>query len=154
MPKIVKLASTLGSLLKACGMEGHLNGYRIFGQWEQSVGPVIAQHARPVSVRGKKLFLVVDSPAWMQQLSMMKPEIIEKVNGNLRKEAISDIKLDLGQVGRATAQRVEHAVTGELTAEERVRIEETIAPIQDGDVRQAVRRIMEKDILSKKTRPV
>lgn len=154
MPKIVKLSNMLGALLKARGMEGHLNGYRIFGQWEKTVGPAIARHARPLSVRGKRLFLAVDSSAWMQQLSLLKPEIIEKVNRSLGKDAIGDIKLALGEIGAAAMHAQQDAVTGQLTAEERGRIEETVVQIRDADVRQAVRRIMEKDILSKKTRPV
>ena len=49
-------------------------------------------------LRGKKLFLAVDSPAWMQQLSLLKPEIIEKVNAALGKEAVKEITLNIGEV--------------------------------------------------------
>ncbi len=96
--KLDRLSHTLGSMLKARGLGSRLDEYRVFGQWEKSVGPVIARHAQPQTVRGKKLTLVVDSPAWMQQLSLLKPQIVEKVNRNLGKETIKDIMLRLGEV--------------------------------------------------------
>ena len=96
--KLDRLSYTLGSMLKARGLGSRLSEYRIFGQWEKAVGPVIARHAQPQAVRGKKLTLVVDSPAWMQQLSLLKPEIMEKVNSTLGKKTINDITLRIGEV--------------------------------------------------------
>ena len=148
--KLDRLSHTLGSMLKARGLGGRLDEYRVFGQWEKSVGPVIAHHAQPQTVRGKKLTLVVDSPAWMQQLSLLKPEIMEKVNGNLGKGAIKDIALRLGEVElrehpleRSTA----HPVLGR---DERGKIDDYVREISDADTREAVRRVIEKDFLSRK----
>jgi predicted nucleic acid-binding Zn ribbon protein len=148
--KLAKLSSTLGSLLRARGLQGRLSEYRIVGQWEETVGPVIARHARPQTVRGKKLYLSVDSPAWMQQLSLLKPEIIEKVNRNFGKDAINDITLRLGEVV-PSEQRGEEALSRPpLDAEERGRIEQYVQQVQDPDVREAIRRVIEKDFQSKK----
>ena len=76
--KIERFSATLAKILKARGLESRLSEYHIFGHWEKSVGKVMACHAQPQAVRGKKLTLIVDSHAWMQQLSLLKPEIIEK----------------------------------------------------------------------------
>ena len=148
--KMERLSAALGTLLRARGMQSHLSEYRIFGQWEKTVGPAIARHARPVSVRGKKLFLTVDSSAWMQQLSLLKPEIIEKVNKNLGKDAIKEIALNLGEVPSSGRPSPQPSVRVELTAEERLRIDETLAGVHDPEIRQAIRRVIEKDFLSKR----
>jgi hypothetical protein len=148
--KLDKLSYTLGSLLKARGLQGRLSEYRIFGQWEKTVGAVIASHARPQSVRGGKLYLDVDSPAWMQQLSLLKPEIIEKVNKNFGKTAIKDIVLNLGEIVRPQRSPEQPAARTDISAEERRKIEQYVGEIRDADVRQAVRRVIEKDFLSKK----
>ena len=151
--KLDRLSRTLGSLMRARGLQSRLSEYRIFGQWEKTVGSLIAGHAQPVSVRGSKLVLVVDSPAWMQQLSLLKPEIIDKVNKSLGREAIREIGLNLGQVSAAgnwAEEKPDVAVV--LSPDERAKIENTVAGIPDADVRQALRRVMEKDFSRKNKR--
>ena len=147
-----KLSFTLGSMLKARGIESRLSEYRILGQWEKAVGPVIAGHAQPQALRGKKLFLAVDSPAWMQQLSMLKPEIIEKINGRLGKPAINDLSLRLGEITPVPRRREEALVLAPLDAEERAQVERYVADIADPATREAVRRVIEKDFRCKKGR--
>jgi predicted nucleic acid-binding Zn ribbon protein len=148
--KLDRLSYTLGSMLKARGLGSRLSEYRVFGQWEKAVGPVIARHAQPQTVRGKKLTLIVDSPAWMQQLSLLKPEIMEKVNSTLGKKTITDITLRLGEVASRAAPPEEPAVSNILNQDEREKIEDYVRRISDPDTREAVRRVIEKDFLSRK----
>src|SRR5512147_470829 len=95
---IDKLSTTLARILKARGLEGRLHEYRIFALWDRTVGPAIARHAQPRTLRGRKLALIVDSPAWMQQLTLMKPEIIEKLNRGLGAQTIGDLTMRLGEI--------------------------------------------------------
>ncbi len=148
--KLDRLSHTLGSLLKARGLGSRLDEYRIFGQWEKSVGPAIALHARPQIVRGKKLTLVVDSPAWIQQLSLLKPQIIEKVNANLGKGTIKDIAMRLGEVEPRTGPSEGPQVRAVLGRDELAKIEDYVREISDADTREAVRRVIEKDFLNRK----
>jgi predicted nucleic acid-binding Zn ribbon protein len=148
--KLDRLSYTLGSMLKARGLGSRLSEYRVFGLWEKTVGPVIARHAQPQAVRGKKLTLVVDSPAWMQQLSLLKPEIMEKVNSILGKKTINDITLRLGEVESQAAPPEEPPVRSVLNQDERGKIEDYVRGISDPDTREAVRRVIEKDFLSRK----
>lgn len=151
--RLERLSYTLGGILRTRGMQGRLSEFRIFGQWEKTVGGLIAQHASPQSLRGERLYLAVDSPAWMQQLSLLKPMIIGKVNAALGKEAVKNITLNIGEVQpvRSPASRpVQVAGPSELTKEECARVEETVAGVRDPDVRQALRRLIEKDLLSKR----
>jgi len=147
----VRLAQTLGTLLRSRGLEGRLSEYRIHGQWEKSVGPGIAAHAQPVAFRGKKLTLSVDSPAWLQQLSLLKPELIEKLNKNLGGKVVSDITLRIGEVVReGKPPREQEPARAELGPEDREKIEQYLKTIYDPEVRTAVRRVMEKDFGRKK----
>jgi hypothetical protein len=146
------LARTLGNLLRARGLDGRLSEYHILGQWQKSVGAAIARHAQPVSLRGKKLYLSVDSPAWMQQLSLLKPVLIEKINGSLGRQAINDIALKLGEVESSERPQEEPVVLPPLSAEDRSRIEQYLEGIHDPEARDALRRVMEKDFQVKKGR--
>jgi hypothetical protein len=148
--KMDRLSAPLGKLLKACGLGSGLHEYRIFGQWEKSVGAVIARHAQPQSLRGKKLTLIVDSPAWMQQLSLLKPEIVEKVNHHLGKGVVKDITLKLGEVEFRGQPVEEPPVLNVLDRDDREKIETYVRGIGDADTREAIRRVIEKDFLNKK----
>lgn len=148
---IDKLSATIDKILKSRGMQSRLQEYRISGQWVRAVGPAIARHAQPLTLRGDRLMLVVDSPAWMQQLSLMKPEIIGKLNNTLGVQTVREITLKLGEIASPPMQLpAGEGAAPEITAAERERIELYLHDIADGQVREAMRRIIEKDLLRKK----
>lgn len=150
--KLERMSSALGALLRARGMQARLSEYHILGRWERTVGPAIASHAHPMSLRGTKLFLAVDSPAWMQQLSLLRPEIIEKLNRVLGKDKVKEIVLNLGDVPGAVRRSDQpEPVRRELTSEERQKIEGFVGEVRDDEVRQAIRRVIEKDFLRKQS---
>ncbi len=150
--KLERLSSTLGSTLKARGLQGRLMEFRIVSRWEKTVGPAIARHAEPRVLRGKKLYLSVDSPAWMQQLSLMKPELIEKLNSDLGKGVIQDIALNMGEIAPASGREPDRPPARlPLSDEERGRIEQIVKDIPDPETRDAIKRVIEKDFQSKKT---
>ena len=128
-----------------------MSEYRVFGQWDKAVGPAIARHARPVAVRGPKLSLVVDSSAWMQQLALLKPEIIEKLNVLLGRAAIKEISLKLGEVPRVqeTVPAYQPAPV-RLDEETMEQIDGYVRGINDAETRAGLRRLIEKDFQQKK----
>jgi len=147
--KIERFSATLAKILKARGLESRLSEYHIFGHWEKAVGRVMACHAQPHAVRGKKLTVIVDSPAWMHQLSLLKPEIIEKVNRSLGKDAIREIALKHGEITPMEGRPEDIPVRASLDAEDRAKIEQYTHDIADPGIREAIRHVMEKDFLSK-----
>ena len=151
--KVEKLSSTIEKILRERGWGAKLKEYRIYGVWEKAVGKGIARHARPAGMRGKKLTVLVDSSAWMQQLSMLKPEIMGKVNQHLREDAIESITLKLGEFEPSAIQRDEYRPDpGRLGPEEQTKIEECVAGIADEQTRESLRHLMEKNLLNKKRR--
>ncbi len=148
---IEKFSQTLGRILKARSMQSRLYEYRIFSEWERTVGRAIALHARPSSLRGSKLMLVVDSPAWMQQLSLMKPQIREKLNAGLGRESVREITLRLGEVAAQDREEPSEERGGAaLTPEEREKIEQHLHGVGDDDTRAMLRSLIEKDLRRKK----
>jgi predicted nucleic acid-binding Zn ribbon protein len=149
--KVEKLSSTIEKILRDRGWGTKLKEYRIYGVWEKAVGKGIARHARPAGMRGKKLTVIVDSSAWMQQLSLLKPEIMGKVNQHLREDAVESITLKLGEFELSAVQRDEYRpADAQLGPEEQTRIEERVAGIADLKTRESLRHLMEKDLLNKK----
>lgn len=150
---VERISSTIERLLAARGLASRLKEYRVLGRWDRAVGAVIARHARPQTIRGKRLAVVVDSSAWMQQLSLLKPEIIEKLNRALGEEAVETITLRIGEIDLPAAPgREPRPPDASLDAAEQRKVEEYVAVIADPEVRESFRRMIEKDLLTKKQR--
>lgn len=64
--------------------------------WEETVGSVIAENARPAAFKGRILLVHVSSSPWLHQLHYLKQEIIEKVNLALGKSLVEDLKFKIG----------------------------------------------------------
>src|SRR5512139_4323402 len=148
--KVEKLSKTLEKLLADRGWSSRLREYRVFSLWEKAVGPGIARHAQPSSIRGGRLTVTVDSSAWMQQLSLLKPEIVSRVNDRLGADGIESIALRLGELEQAAPPEAYEAPSGTLDAAEQKRVAEYLAGISDPEAREAFRRVIERDLLAKK----
>jgi len=89
--RALRAASILEELLEQRGMDQKLREYRAWQVWEQVVGAQIARHARPLRLREGVLEVRVDQPIWMQQLQLMAPQILAKLNRVLGEELIRSI---------------------------------------------------------------
>lgn len=148
--KIERISATIEKLLARRGLSARIREYRVFGVWDQAVGDVLARHAQPGAIRGKKLTVTVDSSAWMQQLSLLRPEIIEKLNQVLGEGAVESITLRLGEVTRNIRVEDHRPVPAAVLGQgERDRIDAAVRGISDPAVRESLRHLMEKDLLAK-----
>jgi predicted nucleic acid-binding Zn ribbon protein len=55
----------------------------VMGRWEQLVGPDIAAHCRPESLRDGELVLVAESTAWATQLRLLARTMTERLAAEL-----------------------------------------------------------------------
>jgi predicted nucleic acid-binding Zn ribbon protein len=104
MPKALPFTSAdqiLQGLIAQYGLEGPMAEHRLREHWTEIVGDQVAAHAQPDQIRFRKLYLTVDSSAWMQEMSFLKPMLLEKVNGALNRFRagfhLQEIILRLGQ---------------------------------------------------------
>ena len=96
----MRKAASVGSLLKQVlndqGMGDRLSRYQAWLVWDKIVGEQIARRARPLRLREGVLEVRVDNAVWMQQLQMLKPKILQKLNDKLPNAHIEDIYLRRG----------------------------------------------------------
>ena len=85
-------------LLHGLGLDERLHQYKALIVWDDVVGPQIAARTRPIRIRDNILEVNVDQPAWMQQLQLMKPKILARLNAELGKSTIKDLYLKQGKV--------------------------------------------------------
>ncbi len=81
-----------------------LQQYRIFAIWEDVVGERIAKHAQPLRVMDLTLVVGVDHPVWMQELQMLKPELLRKIHTHVTPKLIRDIRLEIGKIDASIAR--------------------------------------------------
>lgn len=93
---ILRLSELLDPALKGAGLEATSAIWRIAESWAEIVGPRIATRAAPVRIRGDELVLAAPDAVWRQELTMLGPEIADRVNRNLGKPLIRRIRLISG----------------------------------------------------------
>ena len=64
-------------------------------QWDRIVGDKLMKYTTPLFYKEGKLFIGVTSPLFMRELTLMKGDIIRKINESIVDSPISDIKFKL-----------------------------------------------------------
>lgn len=60
--------------------------------WGDVVGERAAAHTLPAWIKKDVLFAYVDGSSWMQELTFMKPQILQQLKSHVRSVVIKDIK--------------------------------------------------------------
>ncbi|HQG33191.1 MAG TPA: DUF721 domain-containing protein, partial [Deltaproteobacteria bacterium] len=47
--------------------------------WTEIAGEVLASHSEPVQIKGKTLWVLCDSPAWVQQVDILSLTLIPRI---------------------------------------------------------------------------
>ena len=91
--KLEAVGPVLGDLLEGLGLEHRMREFRAVEIWEATVGEPVAQRTRPVGIRDGVLFVEVSSSVWMQELVLLRDEIVERLNANLGETIVRRIVL-------------------------------------------------------------
>ncbi|MXX33236.1 MAG: DUF721 domain-containing protein [Gemmatimonadetes bacterium] len=87
----------LAGYLDRTGLGEALGRLGALDEWTCAVGPRVSRVTRPVEVRGDTLVVEVVSSAWLAELSMMRPLILEQVNKARAGPAIGDVRFRLAE---------------------------------------------------------
>ncbi len=69
-----KVGAVLGNLDRNLGRV-----MKVRRRWPEIAGELLAQHTDPVQIKGKKLLLVCDSPAWVQQVGILEAQLLPRI---------------------------------------------------------------------------
>ncbi|HEX6394353.1 MAG TPA: DUF721 domain-containing protein [Acidimicrobiales bacterium] len=64
----------------------------VFSKWADLVGPEIAAHAKPRSLRDGILLVVVDQPAWAAQLRYLGTDLVAKIAAFAGTSEVADVE--------------------------------------------------------------
>jgi predicted nucleic acid-binding Zn ribbon protein len=68
---------------------------RVQGVWADVVGEALAEECRPLSERTGVVTVGCRSSVWAQELSMMAPELVERLNSALGSTAIAELRFSV-----------------------------------------------------------
>lgn len=91
------IASILSGIAHRFGLETKMLEYRLRRRWPEIVGEQIAAHTRPEQIRFKKLYLSVHNSVWLQQLTYLKPVLLQKVNDVAGQPMVTEIVMRIGE---------------------------------------------------------
>jgi len=116
----------------------------IINRWSEIAGPLLSQETQPEKlvyasgVGHAAVLEIAVSPAFALELQHLSPLVIDKINGYFGFRAIERLKLKQTPIRRPESQRKASRDSRPLTAEERVRLEEMLAGVDDRELRQAL----------------
>lgn len=129
------------------GLESGLPLTTIKNQWAMLVGQTLAAHTSPDMIKGKTIFIIVDTPQWMHHVSFYRQEILEK----LKDYRIDKVRFKLGMVDKSPVGEYKKTNHYELSEEDLTYIENTIGSLKDNELKEKFR-ILLLDVLSHKKR--
>lgn len=68
-------------------------GWRAVREWPDAVGPRVARRARAVSFQEGTLVVEVEGSAWLQELSILKRDLVCQLNRHLGSPHVRDLRL-------------------------------------------------------------
>jgi hypothetical protein len=146
MRRAAGLGVILQDWLQQRGVAERLQDYRAWQLWNEVVGPQIAARAQPSRIRNGVLEIKVDQPVWMQQLQLMKPQLLARLNDRLGAPVFHDLYLRRGQPAPPVRPPARHLPPPPLPlpAATEARIEEIVGSLTDTELRQRLRGILRR----------
>lgn len=148
MKKAERVSSLLKQILGQPGFGEQITRHQAWLVWDQLVGEQIAARARPLKLRKGVLEVQVDHPVWMQQLQMLKPKILEKINAKIPNAGITDIYLRQTRSSQTYTPRKTRQTSEpppwtkiELSAAEKESIEDKLSAIGNSDLKHELRKL-------------
>ena len=135
------------SALTQSGMKNMARRFQISQIYAETVGKVVARRSHPVGFSNGTLILKSQSTAWQNELTFLKEDLKARLNEVLGTDMIQDIRVVAGNKYEDPNPPVPADTLGEWCdtedhPEDLKKIDETLAVIEDVNVRESMRNMM------------
>ena len=100
-----QLGAILSGVVARLGIDRNLDDYRVWEAWDEVVGPQVARNAEPIKLDQRRLVVAVKSNGWMQELSLLRHDIRDRLNAWMRRDVVGEIFLVIGNPSKSKAAR-------------------------------------------------
>ena len=87
------LDDVVNQFLRKEGLETPLLQMRLIAAWGKVAGSVVERYTGEKFIKNQTLFVKIYNPALRSDLSMMRSELVRKLNGEVGSMLITDIRL-------------------------------------------------------------
>ena len=90
--EVKSISELLNRVLREEGLETPLQQKRLVDNWETVTGKTVARYTAEKFIRNQTLFVKIQNPALRSDLSMMKAQIVKRLNDSVGAMVIADIR--------------------------------------------------------------
>lgn len=87
------LDEVLMKMLRAQGLETPLLQKRLVDAWDTVAGPTVARYTTQKFIKNQTLYVRIANPALRQDLSMMRTQLVQRLNSHVGAMVIADIRI-------------------------------------------------------------
>ena len=87
------LDNVINQFLRKEGLETPLLQKRLIDAWEKVTGAVVERYTGEKFIKNQTLFVKINNPALRSDLSMMRSELVRKLNAEVGSMLITDVRI-------------------------------------------------------------
>ena len=91
--QVKRIDSVLQTYLRSDGLETPLNQLRLMEAWDGVVGKTVVRYTGEKYIKNQTLFVSISNPSLRQDLSMMRSQLVRRLNDAVGAQVISDVKI-------------------------------------------------------------
>ena len=151
--KTERIDLLLDTLIRDYGLDHKVLEAKVFAAWKEAVGALIARNTQPISLVDGKLTVYATAHVWVNELQMLRGQVIPKINKAVNSPAVKTLEFSIKPVHSSTSpknqrfhrpKRLKKLETIELDAETLKRIDQTVALVEDLDLKARLRQLFIK----------
>lgn len=131
-----QIGGPLQDILARLDSEGHFDIVRFTRVWPDVVGEMIARRTEISGLKFHTAVVKVSGAMWIQELNLMKPQILARVKEAMGNEAVRDIRFVQGRLSRNRRTRLRTVPRGTRRAI-------NLPEIQDPELKRAFDSLIE-----------
>jgi predicted nucleic acid-binding Zn ribbon protein len=95
-----QIGGTIQDLLANLDTGGYFELVRLIRLWPEVVGETIARRTEVSSLKFHTAVVRVSNAMWIQELNLMRPQILSRLRAAMRNETVRDLRFVLGRLSR------------------------------------------------------
>ncbi len=143
----MRIKEILEDLFKDLDIYLKIKSYEVLNLWDRVVGEYIAKNSCPEHITNGILYVKVKNSLWLQELVLLKNNLIESLNKGMGMEIVKDIHFKIGKLenkGKYKKEKQKKERKG-ISREDIGRIERVTSLIKDEEIREIIKRVMKKE---------
>ena len=150
--KTERIDLLLDGLIRDYGLDHKVLEAKAFAAWKEVVGELIARNAQPISLVNGKLTVYASAHVWVNELRLLREQVIPKINKAVNCPAVKTLEFFIkpihsskpAKIQRFRRQKRLKLEDIELDPETLKRIDQTVASVEDPDLKAHLKRLFIK----------